>query len=267
MKIAVHGMGGAVTLPALAQQWTSQGVTCLQVAFGAPEFTSGAQRSAWLATGLSTAPRNAQPQGFCSENIPGGGATMVRSGSANHSSTVLPLGLGVVDVGNLPTDPSVLAHDLDVGRAGRAVFDLGVVQGSAGNPGLERAPILLRSPKLGETVAFRSALLRAVPLLHGVVRRGRQRTAVGTVGIGFAAGRSPGSPAVVLDPRTGALLEARNFEAGSLYRSVGMMTFWNPYAMSGGGAHTGTAGQTTLAFDPIGGQRVVDTAPRFGFPM
>ena len=264
VKIAVEGLGGAVTISALAQQWTSQDITCLQVAFGAPEFTSAAQRSAWLGTGLSVAPLNGQPQGFCSENIPGGGALASPSGSATHSSTVLPLGLGVVDVGGLPTDPSTLARDLEAGRTG--ALDFGVAQGSVENPGFERALILLRSPKLGETTAFRSALLQAMPLLHGVVRLGKQRTALGKVGIGFATGRSPGSPAVVLDARSGELLEAKNFEAGTLYRSVGMMSFWNPYAQSTESTGTGTVSLTMVGFNPLGEQSVVDKLPPYGFP-
>ena len=40
-------------------------------------------------------------------------------------------------------------------------------------------------------LAFQEALLPAIPLLHGVVSLGRQRTALGDVGVGFAAGGVP----------------------------------------------------------------------------
>lgn len=264
VKIAVEGLGGSVTIPALAQQWTSQGVTCLQVAFGAPEFTSAAQRSAWLGTGLSTSPLKEQPQGFCSENIPGGGALASPVGSPTHSSTVLPLGLGLIDVGGLPTDPSTLARELEVGSG---TIGLGVAEGSVPNPGFARALILLRSPKLGETTTLQSAILRAIPLLHGVVRLGKQRSAMGNVGVGFAAGRSPRSPAVVLDAQTGNLLEARNFEAGTLYRSVGMMSYWNPYAPTIQDTGIGSVTLTMVGFDPLGEQSVVNKLPPYGFPL
>jgi len=265
VTIAVGGLGSAVTIPALAQQWTSQGVTCLEVAFGAPEFASVSQRSAWVGSGLSVSPLKAQPQGFCSQNILGGGAFERPSGSPTHSPGVLPLGLGVVDVGALPTDPSTLARGLE---SGSGPMELGVAPGSVGDAAFERALILLRSPKLGETTAFQRALLRAIPLLHGVVRLGGQRTALGDEGVGFTTGRGPGRPVVVLDARTGKLLEAKNVAAGTLYFSVVALSFWNPYAkINKSNLDPGAVSLTMVGFNPLGKQSVVDNRPPYGFPM
>ncbi len=171
MTLTVSGFGppdgGNVSILGLAQQWTNEGSTCLQVAMGAPVVTSVAQQSAWLATGLSLAPLKDNRQGFCVANIFGGGA--------------LPY--------NAP--PSVT----------------------------ESARLLQ------QRFGSHTALLHAIPLIPGVIRVGRQRSSVGASALGFATGKGPRSPLVVLDPRSGRLLEARYVTAGSLYDSVGLGIF------------------------------------------
>jgi hypothetical protein len=184
MTIAVTDLtpnhNGEVIVPAVAQQWTNEGITCLQVAFGSPNFSSAAQRSAWVATGLSTTPLRSQPQGFCVENLPGGGALATSSGHlADLSAKVLTQGLGVVDVSKMSTDPSTLAQDLQSGHTGNRTFDEAVAQRSYPNPGFERAILLLQMPTIGETNAFRIALPHALPLIPGVASVGREHTAGG----------------------------------------------------------------------------------------
>jgi hypothetical protein len=195
VKIAVDGLGssGKVTIPALAQQWTNHEITCLQVAFGAPEFASAALRSEWMASGLSLVPLNAQPQGFCAENVPGGGALAMRfPPSPSELGTLLAQGQGVIDVGALSTNPSALARELETGRTGNGALDHAVARGKATNPGFERALLLLRTPKIGETTAFRRALLHALPLVHGVVRLGHQRRASSRGDVNKLKGRVQG---------------------------------------------------------------------------
>jgi hypothetical protein len=267
VKIAVDGLGssGNVTIPAVAQQWTNNQVTCLQVAFGAPDFPSAALRSEWTESGLSVTALKGQPQGFCVENVPGGGALAGPSApSPSQSGILLAQGLGAIDVAGLSTNPSTLARDLEQGRTGSVALDRAVAQRTVASPGFERALLLLCSPKLGESTAFRSALLQSLPLIHGVVRLGH---ALGRDGVQFAAGTGPGSPTVILDARSGQLIEARNFAAGSLYRSVGMISFWNPYAISSGGVGSQEISLTMVGFNPVGDQAVVSSAPAFGFPI
>jgi len=270
VKIAVDGLGssGKVTVPALAQQWTNHEITCLQVAFGTPDFASAVLRSEWMEAGLSVVAIKAQPQGFCVENVPGGGALAVRSTpSPSQLGMLLAQGMGVIDVGGLSTDPSTLARDLEDGRTGNGALDHAVARGKAANPGFERALLLLHSPKLGETPAFRSTVLHALPLIHGVVASGHPRIARGGGAVGFAAGTKPGSPTVVLNSRSGQLIGARNFAAGSLYYSVGMMSFWNPYALSTVGVGVQSISLTIVGFNPVGDQMVVGSVPAFGFPI
>jgi hypothetical protein len=270
VEIAVGGLGssGSVMIPAITQQWTNNEDTCFQVAMGAPDFTSAALRSEWTESGLSVTPLKAQPQGFCVENVPGGGALgNSRPPTPSQAGMLLAQGIGLIDLAGLSTDPSTLARDLEQGRTGNRAVDHAVANGTVASPGFERALLLLRSPKVGESTAFRSALLHALPLIHGVVRLGHQPTPFDKSAVGFAEGKGPDRPTVILDDRTGQLIEARNVTAGTLFRSVGMISFWNPYAPSTGGDGTGLITLTLVGFKPVGNQIVVGSSPSFGFPI
>lgn len=61
-----------------------------------------------------------------------------------------------------------------------------------------------------ETPGFRKALLEALPTIPGVRSLGETSTGLGRSGLGFSAKNILGTTTVVVDPRTGALLEARN---------------------------------------------------------
>jgi hypothetical protein len=260
------GSGGTVTISALAQSWANADDTCLQVAFAAPAFPSAALRSAWVAAGLSTAPRAAQASGACAENIPGGGA--LAGQPKDGAARVLARGQGVINVTSLSTRPSTLARELVSGHTGNTMFDEAVAQGSYPNPGFERALLLLQLPTLGSTRAFQVALLHALPLIPGVVALGHQRSALGKPGIGFAATKAHDSASVVLNPRSGLLEEIRNVPAGGMFFTVGASAFWNPYA-----PHTSESTSPSsislevLHSDPVGTQTVVYTAPEFAFPL
>lgn len=180
---------------------------------------------------------------------------------------MLTEGLGVIDVSSLSGDPSTLARALTSGRTGNEMFDEAVQPSSYPNPGFERALLLLQTPLLGATAKFRLALLHALPLIPGVVTLGHQHSASGVTGVGFAAHGGPDQPSVILDPRTGRLEEARNIPAGALYFSVGAYAFWNPYAPHVSDSSPLSLSLNTLRSDPIGGQTVVNTVPRFGYPV
>jgi hypothetical protein len=143
------GVVGEITIPALTQSWANTFATCAQVSFGAPHFSSASLRSAWLASGLSTNPPSGQPNGFCEENTPGGGA--LAEDPKDGAAKVLTEGLGVIDVSSLSTDSPTLARELTLGRTGNEMFDQALQRLSYPNPGFERALLLLQTPLLGAT--------------------------------------------------------------------------------------------------------------------
>ena len=258
------GVAGEITIPALTQSWANSRATCAQVSFGVPQFSSLTLRLAWIANGLSTNPRSGQPNGFCEENTPGGGALAVdpKDGAAK----VLTKGLGVIDVSSLSSDPPTLARELTSGHTWNEMFDEAVPQRSYPNPGFERAVLLLQTPLLGATGNFYVALLRALPLIPGVVALGHQHSASGLTGLGFAADKGRNQASVILNPRTGQLEETRNVPAGSLFFSVGTGSFWNPYAPHVSDSSPSSLSLRVLRSDPIGNQAVVNFVPPFGFP-
>lgn len=211
-------------------------------------------------------PLAAQASGACEENTPGGGAFAGQP--KDGAARVLAQGQGVINVTSLSTLPSTLARELVSGHTGNTMFDEAVARGSYPNPGFERALLLLQLPTLGSTRAFQVALLDALPLIPGVVDLGRQRSALGKQGIGFAALKDRGSASVVLNPRSGLLQELRNVAAGGMYFTVGASAFWNPYAThTSQSTSPSSLSMDVLHSDPIGTQTVVNTAPEFGFPI
>jgi len=258
-------VAGQITVPALSQSWANEGATCVQVSFGVPQFSSVSLRSAWIASGLSANPRSGQPNGFCDLNMPGGGA--LEGDPKDGAAKVLTQGLGVIDVSSLSSDPSTLARELISDHTENEILDEAVPQGSYPNPGFERALLLLQTPLLGATAKFRVALLHALSLIPGVVTFGRQHTASGLTGVGFAADKGRDQASVILNPRTGQPEEIRNVPAGSLYFSVGADSFWNPYAPHVSDNSPSSLSLNVLRSDPIGNQTVVNTVPPFGYPV
>jgi hypothetical protein len=262
---SAFGTGGQVTIPASTQSWANKGDTCAQAGFGAPQFSSSALRSAWLASGLSLTPRTAQTAGFCSENVPGGGA--LAYSPKDGAAMVLSQGLGVIDVSAMSTDSATLARELTTGHTGNLTFDEAIAQRSP-EPGFRRALLLLQLPTLGATKAFTFALLHALPLLPGVVALGYQRNSSGMQGVGFAAGKGQNKASVLLNSRTGQLMEVRHVPAGGLYFGVGEKSFWDPYAANpSSGTFLPGIRLNVIRDEPIGSQAVVSTVPRFPFPI
>jgi hypothetical protein len=259
------GVAGEITVSALTQSWANTSATCVQASFSDPHFSSAALRSAWIASGLSTTPLVAQPTGFCVENTPGGGALAFnpKAGPAK----VLTQGLGVINVASLPNQPTSLARELTSGHTRNQMFNEAVAQHSYVNPGFERALLLLQTPLLGATSQFHVALLKALPLIRGVVVLGHQRSTSGRLGVGFAAGEGPDQASVILNPHTGQVEESRNVPAGSLFFSVGAGSFWNPDGPHASDSSPLSLSLNVLSSEPIGTQIVVNTVPRFAYPV
>jgi hypothetical protein len=259
------GVAGEITVSALTQSWANTSATCVQASFSDPHFSSTSLRSAWIASGLSTTPLVSQPTGFCSENTPGGGA--LAGNPRDGRAKVLTQGLGVIDVASLPSQPTTLARELTSGHTRNQMFNEAVALHSCADPGFERALLLLRTPLLGATSQFHVALLRALPLMKGVIALGPQRGASGQLGVGFAAGKGPQKASVILNPHTGELEESRNVPAGSLFLSVGAGSFWNPSAPHVSDTSPSSLSLNVLSSEPIGAQTVVNTVPRFAYPI
>jgi hypothetical protein len=259
------GVAGEITVPALTQSWANTSATCVQASFSDPQFSSVALRSAWIASGLSTSPLVSQPTGMCAKNEPGGGA--LASNPKDGPAKVLTQGLGVIDVASLPRQPTTLAGELMSGHTRNQMFNEAVAQRSYANPGFERALLLLQTPLLGATSQFHVALLRALPLMRGVLALGHKRSASGQLGVGFAAENGPDQASVILNPHTGQLEESRNVRAGSLFFSVGEGSFWNPSAPHVSNSSLSSLSLNVLSSEPIGSQTLVKTVPRFGYPI
>jgi hypothetical protein len=153
--------------------------------FGTPKFTSPAAQTAWSAAGLP---------------IRLSGAEQYFTGGGNNG----------LDVASLPVDATALRALIAKGDTGIPEVDR--VSPGAGATG-RRITLLLLGPDLGATPQFYSALYQVLSTVPGVKKLGTVTTHSGTTGEGFALGAS--RPAdeqerIILDPRSGALLEAQN---------------------------------------------------------
>ena len=202
------------------------------------------QQCPWTSVGLVVDPIQ-QPVSPCSD---GGGAN-ARNGDS------LSFGSGATDVSSLATDASALAHELSTGTTG--ISGLDQLGSGTSNPGFQRAVALLFGPLTGTTPAFDSALYDALALLPGIQALGTTSTHTGSTGLGFetAGARYLGPTIIVVDPKTGALLEARNLEPG-LFDPLASFV---PFSLGTHGVG-GNGGNKIEWIDPIGSSAVVDTA-------
>ncbi len=119
---------------------------------------------------------------------------------------------------SLPTDPSILAQELASGTTGIPALDQS--QGTAPNPGFQRAALLLIGPTVGATPQFAGTLYQAIALLPGVTALGPTTTHDGETGQEFAAGPGSGQSTIVVDPSTGQLLEVRGIDEADSISSI-----------------------------------------------
>jgi hypothetical protein len=186
------------TVVASVKVWSNDaGQACTSGTYGPAQFASPANRAAWQAAGLRDAPVS-QPVVSCALSL----------GSSQSPS--LAGGAGVIDASMLPTDPSTLLHELETGTTGIPEVDQLGSSASALSPAFERAEAILVGPTTGVTPAINAALLKAIAMIPGIKMLGQTTTHSGTTGIGFSGPTELGQGIIVLDPTTGALLEARN---------------------------------------------------------
>jgi hypothetical protein len=173
-------------VPVSIQIWTKRdGNVSYGERFGTAQFTSPAARAAWSAAGLP---------------IQLSGAEQYFTGGGSNG----------LDVASLPVDAIALRALIAKGKTGIPEVDR--VPAGPGATG-QRVTLLLLGPDIGATRQFYSALYQVLSKLPGVKKLGTVTTHSGNTGEGFALG-TPG-PAdeqerIILDPRTGTLLEAQN---------------------------------------------------------
>jgi hypothetical protein len=235
--------GAQATVVASQTNWSNNfGETCLLPGLGQAQFASSANEMTWKSVGLTVDPIQ-QPVSSCS-NLDGA--------NAGNGISLLS-GSGTTDVSSLATDPSTLAHELRTGTTG--ISGLDELGPGSSNPGFERAVALLLGPLTGTTPAFNSALYDAVALLPGIQALGSTTSQTGSTGLGFETAGSKlfGPTIIVVDPATGALLEARNLALPSI-----PITDFVPNDVLTHGVSA--AGSKIQWLDPIDSPTVVGTA-------
>jgi len=188
------------TVGATVQQWTDkQGNSCISAASGTAQFASPVNAAAWKAAGLLDSP-SGQPSTSCE---------VVAGQSTNNSDPAI-----VINVSNLTTNPSVLAGELATGTTGIRAVDLRDSE-------ITRAAMLLIGPTNGATPQITAAIYGALSTMPGLKALGQLTTHSGATGLGFAGTSFEGETTLIVDPATGALLEARNVVAPLLFWGLG----------------------------------------------
>jgi hypothetical protein len=252
LSILAHVSGGSsatvnaqATVNLTIRKWSNAtGQSCSSITAEPMQFPSVADQVAWSALGLLDSPAR-QPVAGCSSGNGGEGgigATPPDAITGNGS---------VLDVSRLPVSPASLAEKLEAGTTGIAALDR-LSQGPIENIGFERAAVLLIGPTTGASPAFNSALFQALSLIPGVESLGTITTHSGATGQAFASDSPNGDTTIVVDPKTGTLLEARNIEDSS-----SISTLAGEY-LGSGSLQVRSYDATIQWIDPIGIPSVVD---------
>jgi len=209
------------SLPVTIAVWSNTtGTTCTSQQFGTATFASPVNAQAWASIGLIATPFG-QPATGCVAGF---------QASVGGGSAMTP-----ISVTHLTHRPTVLAQELQLGNTGVASVDqMGTPEvGNSSQPEAEavrhrmafaRLAVLIVGPTGGAWSGYNREMLRTMALLPGVESLGRMTAHSGRSGLGFTSGTVASldpktgdakavfpSPVVLLDPATGALLEARNF--------------------------------------------------------
>ncbi len=243
----VSSPGAEATFPVTLETWArNDGSVAFRVQFGDPRFASSAAESAWSEAGLPMQISSSPQVGMASS--PQLGATR---------AATPPL---VMDVSDLPTDPSKLAALLEDGQTGIPQIDQ-VPAGS--DAAVQRVALLLMGPLSGSTPQFDAALYRVLSSLPGVQLLGPTTTHSGRSGIGFSLSSSSSSTdqeRLIVDSSTGTLLEVQNVPIGfgapfdQLFLPTNELIGRLPEPRTAGGF--GLPGHA-LWFDTVAGNRVV----------
>ncbi len=251
--------GGTPTLEAEASipitvgEWSnSTGAICTSQQFGTATFSGSANAQAWHALGLSDTPAN-QPTTDCSAGL---------EASVNVGSSFAP-----IDVSSMTHDPTTLAAELQGRTTGIRSIDQYAVGEPVNQAAFERLAVILVSPTSGQWSGFGQEMLKTMALLPGVISLGRVTSHSGMSGLAFTAQTdvtinpkdgavvsSLSPPTVILDPQSGAVLEARNLDFPVL-SSAAQDFVGSPSALvySQGAAY----GVTAQWIDPVGDLSVV----------
>ena len=201
--------GAQATLSANVKEWAnSKGGSCVIATSHPATFESPANQQAWIAAGLLVDPTG--PSTSCSW-----------------------VGTGVINASRLPTDPTLLANELENGQTGISTLDQ--LDGSF-NLGFYRAVSLLIGPTTGETPALRSALFGALALMPDITNSGTMKTASGASGVGFSVSGGSLKSTIVVNPKTGELLEATNIPDQTALQGFGT-AYLSPSVQTGGGSY------------------------------
>jgi len=200
--------GARASVQATINTWSNTDEqACVSASADPAQFQGPGNEAAWKAAGLSDTPVN-QP-------IPG--CTTLTTGEAQSGRWAATA--AVTDVSGLPTNASVLAHELATGTTGISKLDQLTADGNQ-KLGFERAVILLVGPDAGASPEFSSALYGALAMMSGIKSLGTVETHTGESGKGFSAGTSSGRSTIVVDPANGSLLEARNLHDQTLLSAI-----------------------------------------------
>lgn len=228
------------TINVTVDTWAdTTGQACVSASTQPALFDSPANQAAWAAAGLTDQP-DPQPVTGCDSIIQGDTV-----GSLTEAT-------GVIDVSALPTDPASLAQELETGTTGIPAVDQVTPQPGI-NAAFQRATVLLVGPDSGATSQFESALYDALATIPGVTGLGTVRSHSGVTGEGFSAVTDSGTTTIVVDPTSGALVEARNVADQAVFDVLST----HYIAGAGIGTEGGSYGATILWMDPVGKPIVV----------
>ena len=231
------------TVAMTVKKWSNAtGQSCTSITTAPAQFPTPADATGWQALGLLSVPAHLPVTGCASGGI-GAGDPGAISGNA-----------GVLDVTSLPSDPAALAHALETGTTGISALDQLFPDGAVSNVAFERAEVLLLGPTVGATPAFDAALYRAVALIPGVEGLGEVTTQGGQSGQGFSVASPQGPDVMVVDPTTGALLEARNIEDAGPLTSLATQYLGPSASLNNIRSYSATI----QWLDPVGTPTVVD---------
>ena len=236
------------SIPGTVTQWSNNfGQSCWTTVIDAATFASPANKAAWERVGLPDTPANAN-DGTC--------MGLTGANVANGQ------GGGVVNVANLPTDPTTLAHELQTGTTGIYEIDAGSGPPSDPSAGLARAALLLLGPTTGSSPSLTAEIYRALALMTHITQLGEVTTHSGQSGLGFAS-TSPdfGERAIIVNPSTGQLLELRNLTTTTPDNAMSMAVERGyPFpTLSSTGGSDGNANMDWI--DPVGSSQVVSSIP------
>lgn len=222
------------------------GGACVTATSEPAQFAGPVNREAWKAAGMVEVPAN-QPISTCSPASP-----------SPFQAVPIEEG-GIIDVSSLPTDPAVLARQLTTGTT--AVPSINTLFPHPGqSAGFERAVYLLASPQIGATPQFTSALFGALSRIPGVTLVGQQTSHLGEPGLAFTGSSGSNGSTIIVDPTTGALLEARDILSPSTFLGLGQ-SYVAPAPTPSIATEGGVGGTSIQWLDPLGSPSVVTVLP------